>query len=179
MAKKEQLILVSVIALLEEPTTNSPVVILHDPKGDRVLPIWIGEGEARAIAIAFQSVEISRPLTHTLLGNVVLELGARILRVVIERIEGGTYFARIDLEDSDGEEVQVDSRPSDSVALALEVGAPLFVAKSVLDAAAQDNPFPSSDVKIDQAKEDFSEEELEDLKDLLEKAREREEGLGS
>jgi uncharacterized protein len=189
----EDLIRVRIIALLEEPEMNSPVVILHDPDSNRVLPIWIGAAEARAIAMGLQDVEISRPLTHTLISNMVDELDGIIQHVVIERIDAGTYYAMIALVDKDGKLHEIDARPSDSIALALELEIPIFITSEVLNAAGQDNPFPAevvadkeNDEKLRQAflanapkaKSDFSDNELLDLKILLEKARKREETTG-
>lgn len=179
---KDDLIPVRVLALLEEPLLHSPVVILHDPVSNRVLPIWIGEPEARAIAIAFQGISISRPLTHTLLRQVIEQLGASVMQVVVDRIESATYFATIYLKKAGKRgAVLVDARPSDAIALAMESGVPLFVHSTVLAAAGQDNPFPtesSDQTKHSQAKRSFSPQEFEHLKTLLEKARKREEGMG-
>jgi bifunctional DNase/RNase len=195
--ENEELISVMVLALLEEPVMHSPVVILHDLESNRVLPIWIGEPEARAIAIAYQGIETSRPLTHGLFAGTLHELGVEIIQIVIERIESSTYYAALCLCTEDGEEIDVDSRPSDAIALALECGAPLFVTKTVLDKAGQPNPFPmgsktgmhsvvsdaaiTSDTLIKKprrrapkAKEKFTEEEMTELTHMLKKARARE-----
>ncbi|HCW32748.1 MAG: hypothetical protein UT36_C0009G0007 [Candidatus Peregrinibacteria bacterium GW2011_GWF2_39_17] len=163
---------VYLLALLEEPMLNSPVMILHEPKSDRILPIWIGELEARAIAVAFQGIETERPLTHTLLKNTILGLGAKLNRVVIEKLAGGTYLAQIwIMKAKQRKSVLIDSRPSDAVAMALETGRPIYVAKAILDAVGQVNPFPSSQLK----NPSFTPEEVQRLRNLLQKAREREE----
>jgi hypothetical protein len=140
---EDELMLVRVIALLEEPAMNSPVVVLHDAEDNRILPIWIGEPEARAIAMAFQDVETSRPLTHTLLSNVIHEMGGHVMSVAIESLDAATYFATISIDVGKKKPLMIDARPSDSIALALELDTPIYVAKSVLDAAGQDNPFPN------------------------------------
>ena len=98
MRKKEELALVTVLALLEEEVMHSPVVILFHAPTNRILPIWIGEPEARAIALAFQHVNLSRPLTHTLLRNVIHRLGATLSHVSIDRFENNTYFAKLSLK---------------------------------------------------------------------------------
>ena len=139
---EDELMPVHVIALLEEPVMNSPVVVLHDPEDNRILPIWIGAPEARAIAMAFQSIEVARPMTHTLLANVIQELGGEVLYVAIEDLDAATYYAVIAIDVGKQKALFVDARPSDVIALALELDVPIFVARSVLDVAAQDNPFP-------------------------------------
>ncbi len=187
--KKDPFVRVRIIALLEEPHMRSPVVILHDPQSNLVLPIWIGEPEARAIALGLQKIDVSRPLTHTLLKNVVKDLGGKVIKVAIEGIEAGTYFAVIYVRVG-RKTVKIDARPSDSLALALEAKAPIFIAQSVLEIAGQENPFPSDVIeeaeglltKKDQqpqAQAEFSKKELKDLKDLLKQAREYEQGKGS
>ena len=183
--KKDSLVRVRIIALLEEPHMQSPVVILHDPKSDRVLPIWIGEPEARAIAIVLQRLDLGRPLTHTLMVNMIKDFKGKVTKVVVEKMEGGTYFASISVKIGRGKEHVIDARPSDSIALALEAEAPIYIAGSLLDEAGQENPFPSETiedaekaVKKGKAKSKFSKGETEKLKALLKKAREREQSGG-
>ena len=106
--------------------TNSPVVILQERGGDRILPIWIGPGEAHAIAIQIAEWTIPRPLTHDLMVSVMGVLGGNLDRVNISREEEDTYFAELILHR--GEEIiAVDARPSDSIAVALRVKAKIFV----------------------------------------------------
>lgn len=184
MGKNNDLITLRVLALLEEPAINNPVVILHDPESNRVLPIWIGEPEARAIAMVLQSVEISRPLTHTLFHNTINELGADLDYVVIDHLEAGTYFATLYLKRPPKRNpILIDARPSDAIVLALEGEVPIYIDPVVFEAAGQENPFP--DDLLDEAplsskniqhkpRKDFTEKELKDLTELLRKARERE-----
>ena len=119
--------------------SNSPVVILRpldeEPGHNRVLPIWIGTPEATSILLALQGAEPPRPMTHDLMQNVVETLGYMVQRVEITRIEAGTYYAALVLR---GEEhtFAIDARPSDSIALAIRTGAPLFVAEDVLEEAS-------------------------------------------
>jgi uncharacterized protein len=185
--KKDPLVQMRIIALLEEPHMRSPVVILNEPVSDLILPIWIGESEARAIALRLEDVEVSRPLTHTLLMNVIGDLGGKVLRVAVEKIEAGTYFAKIYVR-SGRKTIKIDARPSDSIALALEAEAPIFVTESVLSIAGQENPFPADAVAraeaaikkrdVPQAQAEFSKKEVENLKELLRKAREKEQKGG-
>lgn len=111
------------------------VVILKDVDEERFLPIWIGPFEAEAIALELQQVELARPLTHDLLKAVIAAMGAKVSHVLVNELRDDTFYARIIL-DSDGRSLEVDSRPSDSIALAVRVKAPIFVAESVMERAA-------------------------------------------
>lgn len=125
--------------LILDPTSDVPVVILREEGGTVFLPIWIGVFEANAIALALEAVETPRPMTHDLLRAVVDGLGATLARVEIHALIEGTFHARLRLRrtTSEGrsEEVEVDSRPSDAIALALRCGAPIWIARTVLDGA--------------------------------------------
>jgi len=110
------------------------VVILKDEMTERYLPIWIGPAEASAIAVKLQGVAVARPLTHDLLQSVIETLGAAVDRIVIADLENDTFYAKIVLRVNGGN-VEVDSRPSDGLALAVRAGAPIFVEESVLDKA--------------------------------------------
>ena len=110
------------------------VVMLKEKAGSRFLPIWIGHFEADAIAIPMQNVPVSRPLTHDLLGRVVEQLGARLTQIVINDLADETFYARLVL-DQNGQHLEVDSRPSDAIALAIRAKVPIFVEEPVLDQA--------------------------------------------
>lgn len=110
------------------------VVVLKESDSERYLPIWIGPFEADAITIELQGVEVARPLTHDLLKRVISMLGAQVSHVVINDLQNDTFYARI-LLDVDGEEIEVDSRPSDAIALAVRAKAPIFVAEEVMERA--------------------------------------------
>jgi len=110
------------------------VVILKEKTTDRYLPIWIGPSEADAIAVKLQGVNVPRPLTHDLLSSVIDTLGASINSIVVTDLKNDTFYAKLVLN-IDGEQMEVDSRPSDALALAVRVEAPIFVEDSVLDKA--------------------------------------------
>ena len=110
------------------------VVILKEKMADRYLPIWIGPTEADAIAVKLQGVSVPRPLTHDLLRSVVDALGARVNCIVVNDLKNDTFYAKITL-DVDGGQMEVDSRPSDALALAVRVEVPIYVDESVLDKA--------------------------------------------
>jgi len=110
------------------------VVILKEKITDRYLPIWIGANEADAIAIRLQGVSVPRPLTHDLLNSVVDALGATVNSIVVTDLKNDTFFAKIILN-IDGKQMEIDSRPSDAIALAVRVEAPIFAEEGVLDKA--------------------------------------------
>ena len=118
---------------------QSRVVILRTEDSERFLPIWIGRFEAQAIAVKLQDVSLPRPLTHDLLGSVIADLGATVQRVVVTEIADGTFYGKVVLEAA-GRTTEVDSRPSDAIALALRVQAPIFVEDSLLEAVGVDAP---------------------------------------
>ena len=110
------------------------VVILKQKDTNKYLPIWIGPAEADAIAVKLQDVQVPRPLTHDLMGSVIQALGALLSRVIIWDLSNDTFFAKLVLE-VDGKSVEVDSRPSDALALAVRTKVPIFAEQSVLDKA--------------------------------------------
>jgi bifunctional DNase/RNase len=110
------------------------VVILKEKGTNRYLPIWIGPAEADAIAVKLQNVELSRPLTHDLLQSVISTLGASVDYIVVSGLKEDTFYARLALS-VDGVKLDIDSRPSDALALAVRVGAPIYAEESVLEKA--------------------------------------------
>lgn len=110
------------------------VVILKEKDSDRYLPIWIGPAEADAIAVRLQDVSVARPLTHDLLRTIIDSLGATVVHILVNDLENDTFFARIALE-VDGKSLEIDSRPSDAIALAVRSQVPIFVEEAVLDKA--------------------------------------------
>jgi bifunctional DNase/RNase len=130
--------------------TQARVVILKEVEGERHLPIWIGPFEAEAIAMELQSIQSSRPLPYDLLRSVIGELGAEVRRIVITEITNDVFYARIVL-DSQGSSVEIDSRPSDAIALAVRVKVPIFVDDSVMERAG---------VRLDDDEEEDSDEQV-------------------
>ena len=125
------LIEMTIKGLMVDPITNMPIVILRDEDGQRVLPIWVGIFEANAIALQIENVEPSRPMTHDLLRNVIEDLKADVEKIVVSDLKDNTFYAMIHLCVG-GEVVAVDARPSDAIALALRVRAPILVDESVI-----------------------------------------------
>jgi uncharacterized protein len=154
------------------------IVILREVNSNRYLPIWIGVYEAEAITISLQEVEIIRPLTHDLLKNVFTSLNARIVRVEISALKDDTFFGNIVVE-VDGHILDIDSRPSDALNLAVRAHVPIMVATSVLDSAGiipeenlkEEAPpaKPAKPAKIEEPELDASEDRLSVFEDFLEK----------
>ena len=120
-----------ITGLMIDPVSNMPIIILKNEGGDEVLPIWVGIFEANAIAMQMEEIASPRPMTHDLLKNVIEGLQAKIRGVEITDLKDNTFFAVIRL-DLAGEPLEIDSRPSDAMALALRAGAPILVRQSVL-----------------------------------------------
>ena len=118
--------------LLMDPVSNMPVVVLRDSSNGVFLPIWVGIFEANAIALQMEKISTPRPMTHDLLKNLLSELDAKVERIVINDLRDNTFFARIHLLRGDTR-WNVDSRPSDAIALALRVDAEIFVEEEVLE----------------------------------------------
>jgi len=117
--------------------SNQRVIVLRDlqAKEERLLPIWIGPFEAEAIALRLQGTEVPRPLTHDLLKSVIGALGAKVSHILINDLTESTFYAHIVMQ-VDGRELVIDSRPSDAIALAVRMDAPIYVAESVMEAAS-------------------------------------------
>lgn len=171
-----ELIPVDIVALVEDQASTNPIVVLHDRSSNRLLPIWIGDHEARAISMALNHMKSPRPLTHALIIRMIESLGGKLLRAVVDRMKRHTYYASLFVE-IHGNIVAVDARPSDAIALALEAQVPILVAKEVMLTGGQENPFPG--MALRQEKRQMTEEDLRKMKKLLETAREREQASGA
>jgi bifunctional DNase/RNase len=129
---------------LELPA-NTPVVLLREQTGDRVLPIYIGPEEAKAIAVAIEGMAMPRPMTHDLMRDVLAALGTTLASVTVTELRDRTFYAELELHQPDGRTVRVSSRPSDAIALAVRVDAPIFASEAVLDEAAAPPAEPEGD----------------------------------
>lgn len=146
-----------------DPLTNMPIVILKDLGGQKALPIWVGIFEANAIAMKMENVPTPRPMTHDLIKNIIEGAKARVERVIVSDLKNNTFYASIELV-MNGASLSIDSRPSDAIALALRMEAPIFVAEKVIEEAR------SIEIPEQQQSEETP-EEPENLKSWLENLR--------
>ena len=126
---------VKIRALMMDPNSGTPIIILKDVQSDTMLPIWVGAYEANAIALEIEKIAPPRPMTHDLLRNLIVELGVQVDRVVVTSLRDNTFFAVIEMRNSDGNRMVLDSRPSDAIALALRADCPIFVDMEVIKAS--------------------------------------------
>lgn len=129
-----ELVEVTIDSIRVSLVSHHRIVVLKDPE-DRYLPIWIGPFEADAITIALQGGDVARPLTHDLMRNLISETGASAQHILVSELRDDIFFARIVL-DVDGRHVEVDSRPSDAIALAVRLKCPIYVSDSVMEKAS-------------------------------------------
>lgn len=149
MQSDPTLVEVKIGALIMDPNTNTPIVVLKGVDSEAVLPIWVGAFEANAIALEIEKIVPQRPMTHDLLRNVIIECGLLASGVVVTDLSENTFYARIELLDKKGDPVFLDARPSDAIALALRLDCPIFVEQRVLDLSAASNP-PSDNIDDDE-----------------------------
>ncbi len=129
---KASYIEMKVTGLTIDPFTSMPIIILKDLQDNAVLPIWIGLIEASAIATELEKIQLSRPMTHDLIKNILDELGAKVTKVMVTDLADNTFFASV-VMDHGGKEVVLDARPSDAIAIALRTKSPILVAKQVVE----------------------------------------------
>ena len=149
--------------LMVDPITNTPIIILRDKDGQRVLPIWVGMFEANAIALQIENVQTPRPMTHDLLKSMIDHLEARVERIVVCALKENTFYATIHLSVArGGGSIAVDARPSDAIALALRTSSPIFVEETVIQSARSvESGKESMDVgRLQKWLEGLSEDEL-------------------
>ena len=144
-----------VMGIALDTRTGSPIVVLHDTENRRSLPIWIGSAEASSIIRKIENLSVSRPMTHDLIISVIEKTGYSVNKVEINDVEKETYYATIFIEDKEGNLMEIDSRPSDAIAIAIRVEAPIFVTANVLS---------NGSVSTDSAKDA---EEAEEFKNFV------------
>jgi len=150
----------NVKGLMIDPITNMPIIILRDREGQKILPIWVGVFEANAIALQIENVQTPRPMTHDLLKNVLRDLHAEVARVVVNDLRENTFYASIHLR-TGHDEVVIDARPSDAIALALRTHSPIFVEESVIQSARSESSRENMDLgRIQKWLEGLTEDEL-------------------
>jgi len=146
-----------------DPVTSTPIVILKDVAGKTALPIWIGLMEASAIAMELEKVQLSRPMTHDLIRNILGTLHIKLSKIVVNDLKDNTFYASIYLDLGDGKEQVVDSRPSDAIALALRTSSPIFVDQVVIEKSRK------TDIPLKGSEGESTEERKKRWEELLEK----------
>lgn len=163
--QKMQLVEVEVMRLGLDRSNNSYVVILKEKGGERLLPIWIGQSEAESIVIEMSELRRDRPLTHDLCKTLITGLGGTLRRIHITRVENRTYFAELQIH-RDDQIINIDARPSDSIAIALRFEAPMFAQDSLLTSLVfEDSPeagetWSAPDVSADTSSDEMNAEQL-------------------
>ena len=142
-----------------DPNSGTPIIILKDVQSDTMLPIWVGTYEANAIALEIEKIAPPRPMTHDLLRNLIVQMGVQVERVVVTSLRDNTFFAVIEMRNSDGNRMVLDSRPSDAIALALRADCPIYVDMEVIKASR--NTLPSEEGEESELSQ--SEEEWPDV----------------
>lgn len=163
------LVKVCVQSLGLDRSSNAPVLILGELKGQRVLPIWIGPGEASAIAMELAQMKFSRPLTHDLFVSMISGLGGTLQKVIINRVKENTYFAEMIIR-KNGEIISIDARPSDSIAVALRMNAGILVHEELLESTSIELSKDNSGLEYDESSSKLeigSDLAAEDLKEYL------------
>ena len=151
------LVEVRIGALIMDPNTNTPIVVLKGVESEIVLPIWVGAFEANAIALEIEKIVPQRPMTHDLLRNVILQCQLTATSVVITDLRENTFYAQIFLTDEEGRPVALDARPSDAIAIALRLDCPIFVDQKVIDLSAASAASPATTEDLAPAAEDWPE----------------------
>lgn len=144
-----------VSGIVLDPQSRSPIVVLRDLPERRALMIWIGPPEANAIMLAIENVPLARPATHDLFVNTLTQLGNKVNSVMVNRMEDNTFFAALKVSNGKNKSIEIDSRPSDAIAIALRTESPIFVAEEVM---------ASSSIPINPAQE---EQDAKDFRDFI------------
>ena len=142
-----------VMGIALDTRTGSPIVVLHDKNNRKALPIWIGSAEASAIIRKIENLSVARPMTHDLIISIIEKTGYTLDKVEINDVEKDTYYATLFLSDNEGKVVEIDSRPSDAIAVAIRVDAPIYVTANVIS---------NGSVSTDSAKDEEEAQELMD-----------------
>jgi uncharacterized protein len=161
---------VAVFRLGMDPATQSYVVVLQEKGGERLLPIWIGQVEAESIVRHMHNVKRERPITHDLCKSIIVAMGATLRRVEITHVENNTYIAELHLE-RNGAVVRVDSRPSDAIAIAVRLDAPIFAAEDLLTTPDEDDDADATSFSPPTTPDESAELSAEQLKAYLEHLR--------
>jgi len=153
-----------------DSSSQSYVLVLQEKNGTRVLPIWIGQAEAHSIVVHMHGIKHERPFTHDLCKSLILQLGSQVRRVQITRVENSTYYGELHV-DRAGSIVKIDSRPSDAIAIAIRLDAPIFASETLLVEPGDDEDTASEELTLPGQGGESSELSAEQLKLYLENLR--------
>jgi len=144
------LVEVKIGALIMDPNTNTPIVVLKGIESESILPIWVGAFEANAIALEIEKIVPQRPMTHDLIRNIIVQARLKPSKVIINDLIDNTFYALIELTDGNGQTISIDSRPSDAIATALRIDCPIFVDQKVLELSSSNQKQNETDYELDE-----------------------------
>jgi uncharacterized protein len=153
---------VKVGALIMDPNSSTPIIVLKGVESDVILPIWVGNYEANAIALEIEKIAPQRPMTHDLIKNIINELGLRIKKVVINNLKDNTFYAQIYLTQENGQNILLDARPSDAIALALRFDTSIYIANHILELTMAGDTLNNS-IKVEPSDTETTSEEWPDI----------------
>jgi uncharacterized protein len=149
----------TVETLLLDPISDKPILILKTDNGEKILPIWIGHSEAQAIALELDSIHAPRPMTHDLMCSILESLEGRLIQVDICDLKDSTFYAEL-VVDNSSRKFRIDARPSDAIAIAIRLKAPIFVADHVLNEASQNKETSTAEESLSRWLENLSPDDL-------------------
>lgn len=156
-----------VMGIALDTKTNSPIVILNDAENRRAIPIWIGSAEASAIIRHIENIPVARPMTHDLICNMLKATGHRVDKIEINDVNSDTYYATIFMADEEGQITEVDSRPSDAIAIALRTKSPIFVTSNVISEGSISTNVEKDEKEKEEFKRFLDEVKPSDFKKIL------------
>jgi uncharacterized protein len=154
---------VKVGALIMDPNSSTPIIVLKGVDSDVILPIWVGNYEANAIALEIEKIAPQRPMTHDLIKNIIKELGLEVKKVIINNLKENTFYAQIYLAQENGQMVLLDARPSDAIALALRFDTSIYISNHILELTAASDAVPNSSIKTESQTAQTASDEWPDI----------------
>ncbi len=154
---------VKVGALIMDPNSSTPIIVLKGVDNDVILPIWVGNYEANAIALEIEKIAPQRPMTHDLIKNIINELGLTVRKVIINNLKDNTFYAQIYLANEAGQITLLDARPSDAIALALRFDTSIYIANHILELTSASENIAKSTAKTESQDIQTASEEWPDI----------------
>jgi uncharacterized protein len=154
---------VKVGALIMDPNSSTPIIVLKGVDNDVILPIWVGNYEANAIALEIEKIAPQRPMTHDLIKNIINELGLEVKKVIINNLKENTFYAQIYLSDENDRLIMLDARPSDAIALALRFDTSIYISNHILELTAANDAPASNQIKTENPDTQISSDDWPDI----------------